>query len=301
MLQRVHRLDHRAELGALGRALAGQALVAGEHARHLAVVAVEDLQHPGGEGPLDLPPGQTPGQGIGFQGHARVDDVLVESPQAATRRRAGHVLAAVEGHVVEALGVELAGQVEQPGLAGLLVGVVDRDQPFEPAELAPGEEGRPVERFERRLEVAHDRLEDGGVARRFVVLDEHLVRQQNGPEIVGLGAGVERIGGVPAVGPLVGDDLIDVSLDLGLEGLVVEDPGQRNDAVEPVGGPLPALGLAAEPLALADIGPELIEMTAQAVGLEAKLSLEPARRTDRAQRQGAEGRLGESGFEPAVS
>ena len=45
-LERVHRLDHRAELGPLRRAAAGQVLVAGEDAGGLAVVSVELLEHP---------------------------------------------------------------------------------------------------------------------------------------------------------------------------------------------------------------------------------------------------------------
>ena len=52
--------------------------------------------------------------------------------------------------------------------------------------------------------------------------------------------------------------------------------GQRDDAVEPVGDALPALGLAAEPGAVLDVGPELVEVPAQAGRLDPKLVLEPA-------------------------
>ena len=50
VLERVEELDDRAEFGALERVAAGQALVPGEHARHLAVVPVQDLDHLRGEG-----------------------------------------------------------------------------------------------------------------------------------------------------------------------------------------------------------------------------------------------------------
>ena len=96
-------------------------------------------------------------------------------------------------------------------------------------------------------------------------------------------------GAEPAVGLLVIEDEVDRLLDLGLERGVVEQIGQGNEAVEPVRDALPALGLAAEPGAVLDVGPELVEVSAQAVGLDAELILEPAGRLDASQGQGLEG------------
>jgi hypothetical protein len=78
------------------------------------------------------------------------------------------------------------------------------------------------------------------------------------------------------------------------QGRIVQQPRQRDDPVEPVRRALPALGGAAEPLALADIGPELVEVAAQAVRLDAKLSLEPARGPNRAERQRPERGFGQA-------
>ena len=47
LLERVHELDDRAELGTLKRVAAGEALVAAEHAVDLAVIAIEEVDHLG--------------------------------------------------------------------------------------------------------------------------------------------------------------------------------------------------------------------------------------------------------------
>ena len=124
-----------------------------------------------------------------------------------------------------------------------------------------------------------------------MILHQDLVGQQDRPQVVGLGVGIGRIRRKPAVGPLVGDDKVNVSFDLGLQPRIVEHPGQRNGAVEPIRGPLPPFGLAAEPLTLRHVRPELVEVPAQTLGLDPQLPPQPARRTDRAQRQGVEHRL----------
>jgi hypothetical protein len=201
--ERVEGFDHGAEFGALDRVAAGETLVAGEHAGGLAVVAVEDLEHAGGEGAVIGLAGQAPGPGRSFEGHAGVDHMFLPGPEAAARGGGGDILAGVIGAVIEALVVEFAGEIEQPGLAGLFVGVVGGDEAFEPAELAPAEERGAVEGVEGGAEVAEHRLEDGVVAGGLVVLDEDFVGEEDGPEIVGFGAGVGGVGGVPAVGALV--------------------------------------------------------------------------------------------------
>ena len=61
----------------------------------------------------------------------------------------------------------------------------------------------------------------------------------------------------------------------------------------PVGRALPALGRAAEPLALPDVGPEQVEVAGEPVGLDAQLPREPAGRADRPDRQRPELGLGE--------
>ena len=97
-----------------------------------------------------------------------------------------------------------------------------------------------------------DGLQDTGVAGRLVILREHLVGQQDRPHVVAGGHRVHRVGPIPAVVPLVGDDVID-------SGGAPASPshevaGERNGAIEPVGRPLPAFGFAAEPLTPATSG-----------------------------------------------
>src|SRR5262249_38518275 len=75
----------------------------------------------------------------------------------------------------------------------------------------------------------------------------------------------------------------------GLQGRVVEQEGQGYEAVEPVRDAFPALGLAAEPGAVLDVGPEFVEVPAQAGGLDAELVLEPASGLDTPEGQGLEG------------
>ena len=100
-------------------------------------------------------------------------------------------------------------------------------------------------------------------------------------------------GPYPAVCPLVIDDELEVPRDARLERRRIEQPRQRNRAVEPVGRALPAFGPAAEPLALRDVRPELVEVTGEAIGLDPKLASEPALRANRAERQRSEGGRGQ--------
>ena len=88
---------------------------------------------------------------------------------------------------------------------------------------------------------------------------------------------------IAAVIVLVGDDVIHVAHHFGLERCVVQEKGQRDQAVQPVGSALPALAVAAEPAAVADVGPELVQVPAQPVGLDAQLPRQPAPGPDVAQ------------------
>ena len=55
-----------------------------------------------------------------------------------------------------------------------------------------------------------------------------------------------------------------------------------------------SFGLAAEPLALTDVRPELVQVPAEAVRLQAQLPPEPPGRPNRAKGQGAEGWVGQA-------
>ena len=179
---------------------------------------------------------------------------------------------------------------------GAFVQPEDRDQSLEPAELAPVEQRRGVDSPVHRPECALERCHGPRVAGGLGILDEDLCCQDLAPEIVawlGVGAGRRnhRARAQPAILVLVGDDEIEIAVDSGFELGVIEKIGQRDKAVEPVGCTLPRLGASTEPLAVADIGPELIQVAADAIGLDPELSGKPALRSDGAQGEGTKGRL----------
>ena len=94
----------------------------------------------------------------------------------------------------------------------------------------------------------------------------------------------------PAVGVLVGEDVLDPTPGLGQQAGVAEQHGQRQHAVQPVWSALPTLGFAAQPTALRDVRPELVQVAAQSSGLHAELFEQPATRGHLPERQGSEGR-----------
>ena len=143
-----------------------------------------------------------------------------------------------------------------------------------------------VQHGQRALHAAGDAAVRGGV----VVADQRLEGERLRPEVGRLRA-VLHARAEPAVGLLMLDDVIEVTGDALLQGPVAQQPGQRNDAVEPVRHPLPALGRAADPGAVPDVGPELVEVAAEAARLDAELLRQPALRGNRAQGRGPKLRL----------
>ncbi|OQA43994.1 MAG: hypothetical protein BWY52_01718 [Chloroflexi bacterium ADurb.Bin325] len=290
VFERVGILHDRAQFRALGGALPGQALVTGEDARHHAVMAIQPGDDVVGRAAVALLAADPPPERGAFGGHRVVDDVAREVP-APFLRRLRQRPARKEGGPVEPLRVQLDGQVVQPRLARPLIEPVDADQRLEPAELAPVEERRAVD---HPVDAAQGPLQRDGrarVARGVGILHEHLERQQLRPQVV---AGLDGLSRArdhlsrpqPAVRGLVFDDVADVAAHLVLERRVVEEERQRHEAVQPVGRALPAFGVAAEPAAALDVGPEFVEVAADAVGLDAQLAGQPARGPDRAQGQG---------------
>ena len=87
------------------------------------------------------------------------------------------------------------------------------------------------------------------------------------------------------------DDVVEVAGDALLQGLVAQQPGQGNDAVEPVRHPLPPLGRTADPGAVLDVGPKPVEVAAEAACLDAELLCQPALWGDGAERHGPKLRL----------
>jgi hypothetical protein len=86
---------------------------------------------------------------------------------------------------------------------------------------------------------------------------------------------------------LESEDRVNPVLSFGFQFWVIEQVGERNDPIEPVRAALPTFGVPANPLAVGDIGPELIKMSAQAIGLNLKLLFQPSRRANVPERQRA--------------
>ena len=94
-------------------------------------------------------------------------------------------------------------------------------------------------------------------------------------------------GPMRAVGALVFQrPVAPISRALPIRRCVVEQEGQRHQAVQVVGAALPALAGAAQPAAVGpNVGPELVEVAAEPVGLGLKLLAQPAARFDRPERE----------------
>ena len=117
-----------------------------------------------------------------------------------------------------------------------------------------------------------------------MILGEDFEHDHAGPPVV-VGSGAEA-----AVGLLGGEGPVEEFLGFGFEAGVVELPGEGDEAVEEVGASLPGFAGAAEPAAVgANVGPGLVEMPAEAVGLDLELGEEPAGGADGAEGEGVEG------------
>ena len=288
-------LDHGAQFRALRGVETGQTFVAGEDAGRHAVIAVELGHHVVDRAAVALVAADAAPERVRLERHGIVHHMAHVVP-AAHRRRLGEGPACEELGPVEALGVQLHRQLQQPRFLCAFVEPVDGDQRLEPAELSPVEE-RPavdvaVDQAQAALDRVHDALTDALGVGDIVHLHQHLEGQEQGPDIeCGLLGFVDEglARAQPAVLFLVLQDVVDVARDLLDEHFVIQQVGQWDHAVQPVGGALPAFLLAAEPAALLDVGPELVQMAAQTVGLQAKLVVQPTQRADRAQRQRREG------------
>ena len=168
---------------------------------------------------------------------------------------------AVELLIVEALHPQGVGQVHQPLLRAPLVQPENGDEALEPAGGRPVEQGVvlhvDVEIFQRPVNGLLDALVLGAV----VIDHQHLADQEQGPHVIAvpllLGAGAQ-----PAILLLLGQDGVDIPLGPGLHVLVLQQPCQGDEAVQPIGDPLPSLLFPADPSAVPDIGPNLVQVAA---------------------------------------
>ena len=125
------------------------------------------------------------------------------------------------------------------------------------------------------VEEAIQNLLDALVAAQVGVHGQHLGDEDARPQVV-IAALVIGAGAEPAVLALALENAVHILLRAADEILVLQQIGQRDEAVQPVGHALPAVAIAADPLAVAYIGPDLVQISAQTVGLNAQLAPEPA-------------------------
>ncbi len=142
------------------------------------------------------------------------------------------------------------------------------------------------------LQTAEETLHGGDhtrVARRFIPLRQRLEQHVHGPGIVlvAIGCIMERT--QPAILLLMLQDIVHPVPHLALQRFAIQQEGQRDQSIEPVRGALPALSTAPCPGALGDIGPELVQVPAQTLGLDTQLLQQPACRSNAPQRKRLEG------------
>ena len=129
-------------------------------------------------------------------------------------------------------------------------------------------------------EVARERRHDARIAGGLLVLRQHFEHHHVRPPI-----GVALRAEPPGVG-LISQRPLDVALGLGDERGVLQQIGERHQAVEIVRPALPAFTGASEPSAVgAHVEPEFVEPPGEAARLNLQLSLEPALRPYRSEWQ----------------
>lgn len=113
----------------------------------------------------------------------------------------------------------------------------------------------------------------------------HKTRAQvaSGPDTTSM---FRLFGAQPPISSLVLQSIVQEVLGLAFETVVVEDPGHRDDVVEPVCRRLAkvaVLSLAAEPRRVSDEAVKVVQMAAKAIRRQQDLIFQPSMRLDAAQ------------------
>jgi hypothetical protein len=149
-----------------------------------------------------------------------------------------------------------------------LVKPINRDKTFKPTGLSPIEERILIKvliknrkcTFENCLNLAFGLFVAVGIYGKDLANKQvcpHIVRC---PLIIGTGAN-------PSVGRNAVNYSVYVSVSIGDKCLILEYVCKRNKSVEPVRNAFPTVALSAYPSAVSDIGPYLLKIAAESVGL----------------------------------
>ncbi len=178
-----------------------------------------------------------------------------------------------------------ARQIEQERRSRPVVEPDDAEELVLPSEAPPVAQWPTWQLVELIAEVALHQWQHAWIPGGVVVLRERFEHNEARPPVV------VRRWADHAVGRLVLEGPVNETLSLGFQPRIVKQPRQRQQAIEEVRAALPRLPGSTKPAAVrADVGPRFIEMTAQAVGLNLQLSLEPpggANGAEREQRKSA--------------
>ena len=300
LLQRVHHLHGRAKLRTLRRGGAVQRLVAPVQPRRQADVAAYVLE-------AFLHGRHMRRVVAALVVDHRLLDPLREVHAVQREGRRDHLPAGEDARPVERLPVDQVAQLQQEFVARDVVKPVDDAQIVAAALFAP--ESPVPQRGLRKLaqlvtEIGAHQFDDALVARRRVVLLQHLEHDHLGPPVAGVvalyGRAFERTvfrRAEIAVGLPAAERPLDPGAGLFDQPFVAEDIGQRQQPVDPVGAAFPDVAVAAQPAVARahHLGVDRIEVPRQPVGLTLQLVAEPPFGADGAQRKFHEGLFAQRG------
>jgi len=190
------------------------------------------------------------------------------------------------------------GQFQQPGLACQIVNRLNSQHQFWPTHAAPIKERCARQLLGKAAIASQQRRDDTGVAGSAVILEGGLDKDRYRPRVERAIATRGRIlpGPQPTIRTLVCENGIDPAGHPGDEPLVLQQKGQGNRPIQPVWASLPSLRGASDPAACRHIGPEFVQVPAQAIGLDAQLLEQPTSRAYLAQAQRPEHRRDQTGL-----
>ena len=237
----------------------------------------------------------------------RLLDPLREVHAVQREGRRDHLPAGEDARPVERLPVDQVAQLQQEFVARDVVKPVDDAQVVAAALFAP--ESPVPQRGLRKLaqlvtEIGAHQFDDALVARRRVVLLQHLEHDHLGPPVAGVvalyGRAFERTvfrRAEIAVGLPAAERPLDPGAGLFDQPFVAEDIGQRQQPVDPIGAAFPDVAVAAQPAVARahHFGVDRIEVPRQPVGLALQLVAEPSFGADGAQRKFYEGLFAQRG------
>ena len=171
-------------------------------------------------------------------------------------------------------------------LAGKVIEPVNHVQVVGPAPLAPVRpvvQGFFLEVFQLIPEIAEQAIRDAGIAGGAVILPQDFEGHHLGPPVVGL-ASLETVNEgmvlsrpqIP-VGLLGRKDGFHPDPGLGDKAPVLKQISQGQEAIYPVGAPLPCIAVSTQPCVVLPhhLGIDLIQVTGKAIGLPLQLLLQP--------------------------